>query len=94
MQSIFLLLGLFADAISASPLGQQPLGRLSPTELPSGQLAEGLRKPVRGRFLHITGRRQFSMLIFLLCNLMLTNRFPSRPPLQARNLDRSLVPPW
>ncbi|CAI7589149.1 unnamed protein product [Penicillium glandicola] len=53
MQSIFLLLGLFADAISASPLGQQPLGRVSPTELPD-QLAEGLRKPVRGRFLHIT----------------------------------------
>ncbi|KAK4862201.1 hypothetical protein LT330_003339 [Penicillium expansum] len=53
MQSIFLLLGLFADAISASPLGQQPLGRISPTEL-SGQLAESLRKPVRGRFLHIT----------------------------------------
>lgn len=54
MQSIFLLLGLFANAISASPLGQQPLGRISPTEL-SGQLAESLRKPVRGRFLHITG---------------------------------------
>ncbi|KAJ5494229.1 hypothetical protein N7463_010316 [Penicillium fimorum] len=54
MQSIFLLLGLFADAISASPLGQQlgqqPLG--IPTE-PAG-LAEGLRKPIRGRFLHIT----------------------------------------
>ncbi|OQE41405.1 hypothetical protein PENCOP_c005G07596 [Penicillium coprophilum] len=50
MQSVFLLLGLFADAISASPLGQQPLGY--PTE-PTG-LAEGLRKPVRGRFLHIT----------------------------------------
>ncbi|KAJ5382851.1 Endopolyphosphatase Ppn1p-related protein [Penicillium concentricum] len=50
MQSIFLLLGLFADAISASPLGQHPLGY--PTE-PAG-LAEGLRKPVRGRFLHIT----------------------------------------
>lgn len=54
MQSIFLLLGLFADAISASPLGQQPLGHISPT-LP-GQLVEGLRKPVRGRFLHITGK--------------------------------------
>lgn len=54
MQSIFLLLGLFADAISASPLGQQPLGHISPTERP-GQLVEGLRKPVRGRFLHITG---------------------------------------
>ena len=54
MQSIFLLLGLFADAISASPLGQQPLGHISPTE-PPGQLVEGLRKPVRGRFLHITG---------------------------------------
>lgn len=54
MQSIFLLLGLFADAISASPLGQQPLGHLGPAELP-GQLVEGLRKPVRGRFLHITG---------------------------------------
>ncbi|KAF7523305.1 hypothetical protein PCG10_006709 [Penicillium crustosum] len=53
MQSIFLLLGLFADAISASPLGQQPLGHLGPAELP-GQLVEGLRKPVRGRFLHIT----------------------------------------
>ncbi|KAJ5158657.1 Endopolyphosphatase Ppn1p-related protein [Penicillium coprophilum] len=50
MQSVFLLLGLFADAISASPLGQQPLG--IPTE-PTG-LAEGLHKPVRGRFLHIT----------------------------------------
>ncbi|KAJ5827181.1 hypothetical protein N7447_003944 [Penicillium robsamsonii] len=49
MQSIFLLLGLFADAISASPLGQQPLG---PTEPAS--LVEGLRKPIRGRFLHIT----------------------------------------
>ncbi|KXG46856.1 Endopolyphosphatase, Ppn1p-related protein [Penicillium griseofulvum] len=48
MQSIFLLLGLFADAISASPLEQQPLGHIS-----TG-LAEGLRKPVRGRFLHIT----------------------------------------
>jgi endopolyphosphatase len=54
MQSIFLLLGLFADAISASPLGQQPLGHTSPTESPAGPLAEGLRKPVRGRFLHIT----------------------------------------
>lgn len=54
MQSIVLLLGLFADAISASSLGQQPLGHTSSTELP-GQLAEGLRKPVRGRFLHITG---------------------------------------
>ncbi|KAJ5950928.1 Endopolyphosphatase Ppn1p-like protein [Penicillium vulpinum] len=53
MQSIFLLLGLFADAISASPLEQQSLGRISPTELPTG-LAEDLRKPVRGRFLHIT----------------------------------------
>ncbi|EKV17653.1 Endopolyphosphatase [Penicillium digitatum] len=53
MQSIVLLLGLFADAISASSLGQQPLGHTSSTELP-GQLAEGLRKPVRGRFLHIT----------------------------------------
>ncbi|CAI7579332.1 unnamed protein product [Penicillium viridicatum] len=53
MQSIFLLLGLFADAISASPLGQQPLGHIGPTERP-GQLVEGLRKPVRGRFLHIT----------------------------------------
>ncbi|KGO67788.1 Endopolyphosphatase, Ppn1p-like protein [Penicillium italicum] len=41
MQSIFLLLGLFADAISASPLEQQPLGHVSPTELP-GQLAEDL----------------------------------------------------
>ncbi|KAJ5185418.1 Endopolyphosphatase Ppn1p-related protein [Penicillium cf. griseofulvum] len=48
MQSIFLLLGLFADAISASPLEQQPLGHIS-----TG-LAEGWRKPVRGRFLHIT----------------------------------------
>ncbi|CAG8263053.1 unnamed protein product [Penicillium nalgiovense] len=54
MQPIFLLLGLFADAISASPLEQQPLGHISPTEVPDGQLAEGLRKPVRGRFLHIT----------------------------------------
>ncbi|KAJ5957271.1 hypothetical protein N7501_011550 [Penicillium viridicatum] len=53
MQSIFLLLGLFADAISASPLGQQPLGHIGPTERP-GQLVEGLRKPVHGRFLHIT----------------------------------------
>ncbi|KUM63083.1 hypothetical protein ACN42_g4006 [Penicillium freii] len=53
MQSIFLLLGLFADAISASPLGQQPLGHIGPTARP-GQLVEGLRKPVRGRFLHIT----------------------------------------
>ncbi|KAI1839109.1 hypothetical protein DTO006G1_3842 [Penicillium roqueforti] len=45
----------FLDAtVQLIPLGQQPLGRLSPTELPSGQLAEGLRKPVRGRFLHIT----------------------------------------
>ncbi|CAG8897190.1 unnamed protein product [Penicillium nalgiovense] len=54
MQTIFLLLGLFADAISASPLEQQPLGHISPTEVPDGQLAEGLRKPIRGRFLHIT----------------------------------------
>lgn len=54
MQSIFLLLGLFADAISASPLEQQPLGRIRPTDPPAG-LAEGLRKPLRGRFLHITG---------------------------------------
>ncbi|KAJ5941271.1 hypothetical protein N7516_001439 [Penicillium verrucosum] len=53
MQSIFLLLGLFADAISASPLGQQPLGHISPTDVP-GQLVEGLRKPIHGRFLHIT----------------------------------------
>ncbi|KAJ5482054.1 hypothetical protein N7475_000866 [Penicillium sp. IBT 31633x] len=57
MQSILLLLGLFADSISASPLAQQqPLAdHFSPTELPAGQvLAEGSRKPVHGRFLHIT----------------------------------------
>jgi endopolyphosphatase len=58
MQSIILLLGLFADAISASPLAeQQPLAdRLGPVEAPTAQvLAEGSGKPVRGRFLHITG---------------------------------------
>ncbi|KAJ5135718.1 uncharacterized protein N7515_004996 [Penicillium bovifimosum] len=57
MQSILLLLGLFADAISASPLDQQqPLAdRLGPVEAPTAQvLAEGSGKPLRGRFLHIT----------------------------------------
>lgn len=57
MQSIILLLGLFADAISAGPLAQQqPLAdQGSPT--PAGQvLAESSRRPVNGRFLHITGK--------------------------------------
>jgi hypothetical protein len=50
MQSIFLLLGLSA-AISASPLGQQL--PLSETE-PAGQVLPS-RKPLSGRFLHVTG---------------------------------------
>ena len=50
MQSIFLLLGLSA-AISATPLGQQV--PLSETE-PAGQVLAS-RKPLSGRFLHITG---------------------------------------
>ncbi|KAJ5561891.1 Endopolyphosphatase Ppn1p-like protein [Penicillium sp. DV-2018c] len=57
MQSIILLLGLFADAISASPLAQQqPLAdRLGPVEAPTAQvLAESSGKRLRGRFLHIT----------------------------------------
>lgn len=90
MQSIKVLLGLLAS-VSAIPFQQQPLGVVSdPSEgVPDATEPQTARspRPLHGRFLHITGKQESDPAVVLYANLI-SPRFPSRPALQGRNVDR------